>query len=322
MFKSLGKLMGGGKKEPAAQPFEVPPPNPENPPLVPCLAPFPFTGEKKVYNGYTYTAPGDADFLSFRQLVDDTNGWTLRCERDGNMYAWDRPLPGEQMRLIKAFGIFEGVPPERLYDLLQDPEYRIEWDQNRLDGFCFTHLTDRCDIGYYAAKVTKPVANRDFVNMRSWRQLGAGEYIIMSTSVPVAECPPKQGLVRAVVRVSGYLVRPYGDGGCSVTYVSHSEPKGWLPSYFINQLTSKIAPNVIGSMRSAVAKYPDWIAAQGDKYKRVRDVSETPWPAPQPNLTYQWVEERKASGAAASPPVAAVDDADENEQPPEGEATQ
>ena len=313
MFKSLGKMVGVVKKEPAAQPFEVDPPNAENPPLVPCLAPFPYTGEKHVYNGYTYTTPSDADFLSFRQMVDATdNGWTLRCEKDGNMWAWDRVLPGEQMRLIKAVGIFEGVPPARLYDLLQDPEYRIEWDQNRLDGFCFTHLTDRCDIGYYAAKVTKPVANRDFVNMRSWRQLGGEEYIIMSTSVPVAECPPKAGLVRAIVRCSGYLVRPYGDG-CSITYMSHSEPKGWVPSYFINQLTSKIAPNVIGSMRNAVVKYPDWIASQGDKYKRVWDVSETPWPAPQVDLTHTWIEERKASGPNA-PPVVEAPAADEAEE--------
>jgi hypothetical protein len=313
-------MMGVGGNGNNPPPPEVPPPNAENPTPVPQLTPFPLSGARVPHKGYLYTTPSDLDFLVFRQMIDDTNGWTLRYEQN-EMYSWDRQLAGEPMRLIKAFGVFEGVAPELAYDLLHDPEFRIDWDVNRLDGFCIVHLTERTDIGYYAAKVSKPVSNRDFVNMRSWREVGNGEFIIMSTSVPHADVPPKDGIVRAHVRVSGYLVRKYGTG-CSLTYVSHSDPKGWVPSYFINQLTCKLAPNVISSMRNAAGKYPAWIAGKGEAYQRPWKVAETPWPMEVRDATHEWVIDRRLKGPNASPPVMeqVASPAASEEAPPEWES--
>jgi hypothetical protein len=284
MFKSLGRMMGvsSPSTNAAASPttnLQFPPPNDKEPVRFAPLTPFPLTGEVHEFEGYKYTTPSDLDFLAFRQLLDDPRGWTLRYE-DHGLYSWDKTVQGEAMRLVKVFGIFDGVASELVNDLIQDPDYRLEWDANRLDGFCIHHIDTRTDIGYYAAKVTKPVANRDFVNMRSWREIGNGEYIIMSTSVPVKSMPPKDGFVRAFVKVSGYLVRPFGEGKASLTYVSHSDPRGWVPSYFVNNLTCKLAPNVLTSMRNALSKYPEWIEKRGDKFARPWLVEPTPWILP------------------------------------------
>ena len=43
---------------------------------------------------------------------------------------------------------------------------------------------------------------------------------------------------------SGYLIRPDKDGGSSFSYISHTDPRGKLPPWFVNKLTHVFAPKV------------------------------------------------------------------------------
>jgi StAR-related lipid transfer protein 10 len=70
------------------------------------------------------------------------------------------------------------------------------------------------------------VTNRDFVNERSWRVLEDREFLIMNHSVVHPKQPEKKGFVRANSISTGYLVRRVESGGCAMTYITQTDPKG------------------------------------------------------------------------------------------------
>jgi hypothetical protein len=70
------------------------------------------------------------------------------------------------------------------------------------------------------------VSNRDFVNQRSWRVTDNKEFIIMNHSVVHPKQPEKKGFVRANSIMTGYLVRVREDGGCTLTYLTQTDPRG------------------------------------------------------------------------------------------------
>ncbi|KAK6737283.1 hypothetical protein RB195_019776 [Necator americanus] len=48
------------------------------------------------------------------------------------------------------------------------------------------------------------------------------------------------------------------ENGCQITYISHSDPKGKLPTWLVNRLTRVNAPKVIKPLHKACLAYPDW----------------------------------------------------------------
>ena len=62
---------------------------------------------------------------------------------------------------------------------------------------------------------------------------------------------------------------PTDDGkGCWLGYVTHSNPKGKLPSWVINRLASSYAPRMVKRLHKACLEYPGWKAnhSPGLKY--------------------------------------------------------
>lgn len=114
------------------------------------------------------------------------------------------------------------------------------------------------EIGYYAAKMPPTVSNRDFCNLRTWRaRPKKGEWIIFNYSVIHKNCPEKKGFVRANSILTGYFIRKTEEG-TQFNYYSQSDPKGWIPSFVINSLMTKLAPKLIDKLHSVALKYPEW----------------------------------------------------------------
>eukprot|EP00659_Diplonema_papillatum_P021660 gene21660-33340_t len=171
----------------------------------------------------------------FRQFADDaTAAWTLHHSKH-NIFVWDRPSENKVkcgVNIIKLFAEFPKIPPHVMYDTLHDPDYRPVWDSSMGEGYNICHLDANNDVGYYLLKLPPLVANRDFCNERSWRNVNEKEFIIMNHSEPHQMCPPTKA-VRGDSIISGFLIRPHLDG-CSITYVSQSDPKGWIPVSVLN----------------------------------------------------------------------------------------
>lgn len=275
--------------------------------LVKYHTPFVLSGKEHEVSGCIYRLAGKEDCYTFRNFADSLEGFSLRYNKNGTL-VWDRKMEGEPMHVIKVFGVFPDATPSELYDMLHDAIFREKWDTFRQEAFRIVRLDDHNDIGYYAAKSPMAMlANRDFVNQRSWHDAGRGEYVIFNTSVPHVAVSPsyqkdvhknKHGTyVRALSKLTGYLIRPWtdpetGNQGACLTYVTQSDPCGWIPASLTNYITTKFAPKTIENVRAALKIFRDWFPQQvaANTYEKDWDTPSSWWTeAPDvPNATIEF----------------------------------
>lgn len=219
-----------------------------------------------------YALATKEDFDKFRMACDSVENWNVCYEEsDGSLKVWDQKSEISAINIVKLYALFKGIDGNVLYDTLHDPDYRKEWDENMIEGYNITQLDANNDIGYYSAKAPSPVSNRDFVNQRSWMVSSDGkEFIIMNHTVIHKNAPEKKGFVRANSIMTGYMVRSI-EGGCTLTYLTQTDPKGWIPAWLSNTVTRKFAPTIVGKLNKAASGYPDW--------KSKHNPDDKPWRA-------------------------------------------
>ena len=179
------------------------------------------------------------DFRRFRVLTEDDVGWDEQAIADKyRVHTKDpTPLPGEEtsnLKLIRVRAEYPSVPAQILFDAISDSDYRKSWDKDMMEDYPLCGLDEHNEIGYYAAAFPWPLWNRDFCNMRSWMEFTNGEYIIFNHSVPHEKLPPRKEFTRAMSYVTGYYMVPRPDGGCTLNFISHCDPKGAIPHALVN----------------------------------------------------------------------------------------
>jgi len=210
----------------------------------------------------------EEDFDKFVTVCDSTGGWRVVHE-DTSIKVWDMKSSESAINIVKIWAHFKNVDPLVLYDVLHDPEYRATWDDHMVEGYNIQQIDPNNDVGYYSAKGMLSVSGRDFVNQRSWR-VRDDEYIIKNHSVKHPNAPEKKGFVRAWSFMTGYLVRKH-EQGCTLTYYTQTDPKGWIPTFVVNNVTKKFAPSNIQKLEEHAAKYTEW--------KANHDPHNKPWRA-------------------------------------------
>eukprot|EP01065_Artemidia_motanka_P006461 TRINITY_DN1317_c0_g1_i1.p1 TRINITY_DN1317_c0_g1~~TRINITY_DN1317_c0_g1_i1.p1 ORF type:complete len:843 (+),score=178.47 TRINITY_DN1317_c0_g1_i1:71-2599(+) len=267
--------------------------------------PGPAGQQSVVSAGREYQIMGESDFLELRDLADSVEGWKLQNEDKktlhsiagvkGTIYCWDRPPPDPSVtsfNMVKVFAVLEGLEPWTLYDTIHDCVYRWEWDANMSEGYNVCNLDLWNDVGYYGAKSPSSfVTPRDFCNQRAWRNVDGREFIVMNRSQPHQDCPERKGCVRARSICSGYLIRPHGESGCSLTYLAQSDLKGSIPARLINSLITGQVPKTIAMMAKVGFGYNQWKQGSSHASHRPWVVPPQPWSSPQQDLTPKWVAE-------------------------------
>jgi len=185
--------------------------------------------------------------------------WTLEYEKK-DIKVWTQLPPKEQntnFKLIKVKTTFSDVSTETLFDVLMDSKYRVHWDKYMKETHELGHIDQNNNISYYAISCP-PAKKRDFVVQSSWLQSPL-ESIIINHSVFHKNTPPVKGYIRATSYFTGFCITPNTSGtGCNVGYVTHSNPKGRLPSWVINKLSASIAPKFVKWLHKASIAYPAW----------------------------------------------------------------
>lgn len=213
----------------------------------------------------------DADYEKFVGECKASDGWNL-VHQDANFKIWDQKRDGSAINIVKLNAVFKDIPAALLYDVLHDSEYRAVWDDNMVEGFLIEQLDKHNDVGYYSAKAPLGVANRDWVNQRSWKEVEGKEFIIFNHSVKHDKQPEKKGFTRAFSILTGYYVVASEDGkGCSLTYLTQNDPKGWIPSWLTNWVTKTFAPKILTKLEKACQEYTAWKDKHNPEKKPWRD---------------------------------------------------
>jgi hypothetical protein len=210
----------------------------------------------------TYAPASQKEFDDFIAFADSTGSeWREQySSSDGRVKVWDRKSEASSINIVRLVAILSEVEALVLYDVLHDPDYRKEWDDNMIEGTLIEQLDANNDVGYYSAKSPAAlVSARDFVNQRSWRVKDDKEYLIMNHSVVHPKKPVDDKFVRANSIKTGYLVRVNPDGpGCILTYITQTDPRGWIPSSLMNTVTRTYAPKIVDKLNKAAKAYTAW----------------------------------------------------------------
>jgi len=243
--------------------------------------------------GVKYRIMNKQDFHTFRDIIEDMQGWTQKFENDTTK-VWTKPpdpASGSKLNMIKLCVEYPNVLPKTLYNALHDADYRKSWDDNMIKGYNICRLNSNNDIGYYSAKFPFPMSNRDFCNMRAWIELGPrGGYIIRNHSVPHPSCPEQKGFVRGRSIISGYYIQPSKrHSGTTMWWLTQMDPGGALPSWAINTATTSAAPGIMANLGRRGEKYLEWLAMNKPEWK---DTEERPWNTPED----PWTDEEDEPG--------------------------
>ncbi|KAB7501109.1 PCTP-like protein [Armadillidium nasatum] len=205
------------------------------------------------------------DFEHLKNLCDKHDGWTLSYEKSPTA-VWTKPAIQSDFHMIKVLTSYSDISGNVLYDVLHDPEYRHVWDKHMIHSVDVGFLNPNNDLSYYAISCPPPMKNRDFVLLRSWLDTGS-ELYVLNHSVQHNGFPPKKGFVRGFSHLTGYLIRPLPTGGCSFSYISHTDPRGALPPWLVNRLTDVLAPKMINVLHKACNEYTKWKLENNPHFK-------------------------------------------------------
>ena len=222
---------------------------------------------KKEYGDvYTYThnekfqVPTYEEFIEFKNLINNDEGWTFNTNTADRQVLSRDNGDGSVLQIKMRSMELKDIPHDILHDVIQDPQFRTEWDDSMKEEYLVEQVDENTEIGYYSVKMPMMISNRGWLNIRSWFfDVENGEYIIMNHSVQHDKCPPKKGYVRANSLKTGYMVHKTPEG-TKISYFAWNAWNGSIPNWCINFLTKTLIGNVIESLRKACKKYPEWKA--------------------------------------------------------------
>lgn len=132
--------------------------------------------------------PNDQDFENIKKLCQSDQDWQIET-KSSNFRVWTKKGNTSDFKMIRAQVEYDNVSADLLYDVIQDADYRAEWDDRMLDGFEICYVSPYSVIEYYGLKFPKPFKNRDFVTQRCWLDFGPGkDKIVFNHSVNHAVC--------------------------------------------------------------------------------------------------------------------------------------
>ena len=110
--------------------------------------------------------PCDTDFDYAKNICENDQDWTLVYTKSTHLKVFTRKNDSSPFQMIKFKADFDDVSPETLYSVLQDGDFRSNWDSAMIECREICYLSPCSDIGYYSMKCPKPLKNRDFVTQR------------------------------------------------------------------------------------------------------------------------------------------------------------
>eukprot|EP01064_Diplonema_japonicum_P007433 TRINITY_DN1505_c6_g1_i1.p1 TRINITY_DN1505_c6_g1~~TRINITY_DN1505_c6_g1_i1.p1 ORF type:complete len:786 (+),score=137.05 TRINITY_DN1505_c6_g1_i1:44-2359(+) len=222
-----------------------------------------------------YKMLGKKVFLNvLKQMREEDRSWGEATIPKGdkvaahNVKVWRRKASHKEARIdeVKVEADYHGQSPSELYNLLHEHAFRATWDTYMKKGFNIARFSLNNDIGYYEAALPF-LSGRDFVNQRGWVEMGKEHYMIANYSTPHASMPPGKA-IRGRSFITAYYIRPCHTDptGSTITYLTCSDPSGWIPAMALNKVTTVQGPGMMVGLAVNAKKLPEWLEKSYKEY--------------------------------------------------------
>jgi len=242
----------------------------------------------------------DEDFANFvKMCAEEDAAYKKKIDKKG-LEVWIKSIPGSSCNQLKFRAEFD-FPFSTVYDVLQDTEYREQWDPSMLKCYSAFLVDDNCTVDYYAAKSPGPLKNRDLVTVCTWKS-DDKQALMLNRSVELDELPPFNKFVRMKSNMTAHRMTATGPNTSVYEYITHVDPRGDIPKFVVNFAATSLAPKTIKSIEKACGKYTEWKNANNPDVKPWYDATQF---KDIPRRGKEPAAAEDASGAAGMSPVAA-----------------
>ncbi|RUP45233.1 hypothetical protein BC936DRAFT_148444 [Jimgerdemannia flammicorona] len=169
-----------------------------------------------------------------KELSATTDGWSFSSEhKDVKIYT--RAVEGISLPIVRGDTVLEGdYTIEQVASVALAPGCRQIWDE-RFDGAEMReYFSHREALFYSKLKGSWPVSGRDIAGV-SIRDTSEDVIYIAQSSVEDPKIPPVSSHTRAQLYISGWKISAVPNG-VSLTYITHVDIKGSVPSAFIKMI--------------------------------------------------------------------------------------
>ena len=211
----------------------------------------------------------EQDIQYFKHLTETSEEWDESFQ-SANVSIHTRSFPGTNAQMLRANCLFSGISVATVSDYIQDSEYRATQKSATSASQIICYLDSTTSIVYLCMECPFPLADRDLVLQKTCIP-GQNDYMIIYHSVEDHFFPQTSRNVRAHTHITGYRLRWTAEG-TSVTFLSHSDPKGFIPPFICNYVAKRAAPSMVSSMYEASGLYLEW--------KHSNNPFHTPWRSP------------------------------------------
>ena len=167
--------------------------------------------------------------------------WILQSVQSGVSIS-TRPSSQSDLQECKGEAVVSSCPV-LLHALFGDIQRRVEWDPMVESGREIEAIDRLTTIVHALFKAPWPVSQREVVLLgRSQREVD-GSFLSYSVSIPYDALPASPGSVRANLLYSAVMVTELTGGSdagkCRVTFVSCSDPMGYVPHMLVDATSTR-----------------------------------------------------------------------------------
>eukprot|EP01125_Pyxidicula_operculata_P022243 TRINITY_DN898_c0_g2_i1.p1 TRINITY_DN898_c0_g2~~TRINITY_DN898_c0_g2_i1.p1 ORF type:complete len:562 (-),score=77.88 TRINITY_DN898_c0_g2_i1:19-1704(-) len=182
-------------------------------------------------------------------LVFNNTGWKYNFDKN---YVIGSKMQNEHFYYVMGQGLVE-VSPLLVYSILNDPDRFVKLNGMIKKVSLVKTLKDGVSLLHFSIPGLFPWSPRDLSVVMSSREYSDGSYVVAFRSLEHPLIPPVQGVTRAHLGPSGFVIRPSRYfprfWGTELSYILQIDPKGRFP-WSVAQLLYSHQPMRIARVRS------------------------------------------------------------------------
>lgn len=198
-----------------------------------------------------------SDFaLLLEKEKQNMDGWEMCLERSQIKVAKAMTTDGTGCIFLRAWSTLPGVKLPVAFHMFHNCENRMQWDRAFFNMEVIDDVNGS-DILYSILKVPA-FTPRDYVQYRRVKVQEDGSILFCLRSAAHPMLPEKSGYIRAESYTSGYVLRPYtegGESGIKMFLMTSTDIKGIIPKWIINFVAPRKPGEWIDALKKACLDY-------------------------------------------------------------------